>query len=391
MIAVVAGLMRADAARNCDAMKILIIGAGIAGLAIGWRLAGNGHTVEIVERGVYGRGATWASAGMIAPGAELGGEVSAVAEFARQARAKWPAFAKELEDTSGQPIFYREAGSLLVAETAAKADALEFQAAALARRGISAAWLPRDELQKREPLLSSRLLGALSVSDDAQVDNRALSTALCTVLENLNVAFHEHCNASSILVRNGGVHAAITDRGAIEADLIILASGAWMNRIDGLGPEDLPPIKPVKGQMAACLPPAGTSLPHSLIWAEDIYLVTRDDRLFVGATVEDAGFDISVSREACDRLLQAAARIVPSLRDWQLAEIWAGLRPRTPDDAPVLGPTAIAGLYIAGGQFRNGILFAPAVADFMRALVLGEPVGAAFSAFDPRRFARQRR
>src|SRR5579864_6533225 len=138
-------------------MKILIIGAGIAGLAIAWRLAGDGRSVEILERGISGRGATWASAGMIAPGAELGGQTSAMAEFARQARVKWPAFAKELESASGQAIDYREAGSLLVAESAAQAGALESQAAELAGRGIAAAWLTPDELRKREPLLSARL------------------------------------------------------------------------------------------------------------------------------------------------------------------------------------------------------------------------------------------
>jgi len=370
-------------------MKIVIVGAGIAGLAIAWRFAAGGRSVEIVERGISGRGATWASAGMIAPGSELGGETSAMAEFARQARVKWPTFAKTLEDESGHAIDYRETGSLLVAETAAQAGVLQSQAADLARRGIAAAWLMPDELRKREPLLSPRLLGALFVASDAQVDNRALSTALRAVLQNANVAFHEHCEVRSIVVQDGRAHAAITDRGTIAAESIILACGAWLNRIGGLSPEDLPPIKPVKGQMAACVPPPGIALPHSLIWADDVYLVTRGDRLFIGATVEDVSFDVSVSREACDRLLHSAARLVPSLPSWQLAEMWAGLRPRAPDDAPVLGPTAVDGLYVAGGQFRNGILFAPAIADFMHDLVLGKSVDALFRVFDPRRFTRK--
>ncbi|MEA2824257.1 MAG: glycine oxidase [Alphaproteobacteria bacterium] len=139
--------------------------------------------------------------------------------------------------------------------------------------------------------------------------------------------------------------------------------------------------------MAACEAPAATVLPQALIWADDVYLVPRGRRLFIGATVEDANFDISVSRQARDHLLAAARRIVPSLEGWRLAEMWAGLRPRTPDDAPVLGAARAAGLFVAGGQFRNGILFAPAVADAICGLVLGQPGHVEYRAFDPRRFA----
>jgi glycine oxidase len=140
-------------------------------------------------------------------------------------------------------------------------------------------------------------------------------------------------------------------------------------------------------EMAACEAPAATALPQTLIWADDVYLVPRGRRLFIGATVEDASFDTSVSRDARDHLLAAAGRIIPSLAGWRLAEMWAGLRPRTPDDAPVLGATAVDGLFVAGGQFRNGILFAPAVADTICGLILGQPARAEHRAFDPLRFS----
>ena len=367
-------------------MKVLIVGAGVAGLAIGWRLADAGLTVEIVERGIAGRGATWASAGMIAPGAELGREPSAMAKFAHEARAMWPAFAAELEGASGRPISYRESGSLLLAESPARARVLETQAAELARHDLGATWLSPVELREREKLLSPALLGALHVAGDAQVDNRALAEALCVVLESRNVALHENCEVRSLVIVNGCVRAAITAQGVIEADLIVLACGAWTNLIGGVVADALPPIKPVKGQMAAIVPPAGIALPQSPIWADDVYLVPRNDRLFAGATVEDASFDLSVSREARDRLIGAATRLIPALAEWRVTEMWAGLRPRTPDDAPVLGATSIDGLYIASGQFRNGILFAPAVADFLCRVILREAPNGELGAFDPSRF-----
>jgi glycine oxidase len=277
---------------------------------------------------------------------------------------------------------------LIVAESAARAAALKALAQLLARHGVATAWLERTQLHECEPLLSEDLLGGLYLKDDAQVDNRALAEALRAALTNAGGRLREHRDVRSLVVRDDRVRAVLTASGPLEGDIVVLACGAWMNLIGGVGADDLPPVKPAKGQMLACQPPAGTSLPQTPIWSDDIYLVPRKDRLFVGATVEDARFDISISREARDFLLSAAMRLIPSLREWRVAEMWAGLRPRTPDDAPVLGPTAISGLHVASGQFRNGILFAPQVADIVCGLILNERQQAAMGAFDPRRFAR---
>ena len=368
-------------------MKVLIVGAGVAGLAVGWRLATAGIAVEILERGLAGRGATWASAGMIASGAELGTEKNPTAQFAREARAKWPGFARDLEAAGGCRIDYREIGSLRVAQSPIRARALESQATELARDGLAAAWVPGKELRRREPLLSPNLLGALHIRDDAQVDNRALSDALRAALANAGGVLRERCDVRALAIADGRALGVVTADGMLASDIVILACGAWMNLIGGIGADDLPPVKPAKGQMAACEAPAATLLPQALIWADDVYLVPRGGRLFIGATLEDASFDTSVSRQARDNLFAAARRIVPSLEGWRLAEMWAGLRPRTPDDAPVLGATSVAGLFVASGQFRNGILLAPAVADAICALVLGQPGHAEHRAFDPRRFA----
>jgi glycine oxidase len=369
-------------------MKVLIVGAGVAGLAIGWRLAQAGIAVEILERGLAGRGATWASAGMIAPGAEIGERSSAIAQYARNARAKWPRFAAELEAASGQCISYRESGSLLTAESAERARVLETQAPKLAQEGVAAAWLFADALRAREPLLSPDLLGALHIADDAQVDNRALGDGLRIAAAKAGAAIRELCEVRSLVVHEGRALAVLTADGTHhEADRIVLACGAWMNLIGGTGPEILPPVRPVKGQMVACEPPAGTALPQALIWGEGVYLVPRGGRLFIGATVEHASFDTSVSCEARDWLLGAAARLIPSLVQWRVAEMWAGLRPHTPDDAPVLGATATSGLFVASGQFRNGILFAPAVGDTLRDVILEQASPPGLDAFDPRRFA----
>jgi glycine oxidase len=231
--------------------------------------------------------------------------------------------------------------------------------------------------------LSPDLAGALCFPLDAQVDNRAVCEALRAALLARNITIRENCDARSLVCSGGKIRALTTSRGAIEADRIVLACGAWTSLIPGTE-FDVPPVKPVKGQMAAFTPPAGIALPNALIWTDEVYLVPRGDRLLIGATVEDAGFDTSVEHLACDKLLRSAAQLIPSIPRWELAEFWAGLRPRTPDDAPVLGATATEGLYVAGGQFRNGILFAPAVAHSMLDIMLGNTRGIA--AFDPLRF-----
>ena len=358
-------------------MKTVIVGGGIAGLAIAWRMAREGMSVELVERGICGRAASWAAAGMIAPGGEAAGETGPLALFARQARQAWPSFARMLEVESGTVVSYRETGSLMLAQNEGQARRMQRQTTP------SAIWLDQKELLAREPLLSPHLAGALYFPNDAQVDNRAVCEALRSALLARNITIHENCDARSLICSASKIRGLSTSLGTISADRIVLACGAWTNLIPGLEC-DLPPVKPVKGQMAACIPPAGIAAPGALIWSDEVYLVPRGDRLLIGATVEDAGFDASVERRAWDELSRSAARLISSIRDWGLAEFWTGLRPRTPDDAPVLGATATEGLYVAGGQFRNGILFAPAVAETMLEIMRGNATRIA--AFDPLRF-----
>jgi glycine oxidase len=370
-------------------MKIVVVGAGAAGLAIGWRLAQAGASVDIVERGIAGRGASWAAAGMLAPQAELveAGERHdpALSRFAQAARDLWPGFASELEEAGGR-IGFREAGSLIVAHDEKRAEELRRRADA---PGSLCPWLDPQALRAREPLISPTAQGALFAPHDAQVDNRALSRALVGALVRHSVRLRENCEAMALLTEGGRVKGVTLRDGMVAADAVVLANGAWMNVMQGVAPDVLPAVRPAKGQMVALQPPHGVTLPHALLWDENIYLVPRGDRMFAGATVEDLGFDRTVTGEAGASLRAAAARLVPAAREWRLAEIWAGFRPRTSDDSPVLGATAMDGLYVAGGQFRNGILFAPAMAAALCALVLGKPAPAGLAqslrAFDPKR------
>ena len=358
-------------------MKVVIIGAGAAGLATGWRLRQAGAKVTVLERTQPALGATWAAAGMIAVAGEMGAAQTPEAEFGQHSSALWPDFAKELEAASGHRIGYRKSGALIVARTAA--DSAAFAAWSGVER------LDAAQSRAKEPMLAGDIAGALWAPEEAQVDSRALGVALADAFVRAGGRLNLNEAAVRFDIRDGRVAALHSPFRRYEADAFILAAGAWSGGIGGLPPDALPPVRPIKGEMIAVAPPAGAAIPQHVVWGNEVYLVPRADRLLIGATVADTGFDTSVTDAAADWLSTRAIGLMPALARWEVVERWAGLRPGTPDGAPILGATCIAGLFAATGQYRNGILFAPALAENMSRLVLEQ--AAAIPAFDPRRFS----
>nr|TFG53406.1 MAG: glycine oxidase ThiO [Hyphomicrobiales bacterium] len=370
-------------------MRTVIIGGGVAGLAIGWRLAASGCEVEVLERALAGRASSWAAAGMLAATAETQMQDNAHTRLAQEGRARWPKFAEELETASKIRLGYRECGSMLIAHTNEGAIRLQSTARKLARRGENVSWCSREEALRREPLLNPSIKGALRAADDAQVDNRQLSVALAQAFIGAGGVLREQCDVRSLLIKSGKVGGVVTADGNIFAEKVVIAAGAWTSKIAGLDDGVLPPVRPAKGQMTAVKPPKGVRMPNHLIWGEDVvYLVPREETLLIGATVEDVGFETSVSLDAMEELIALASRQIPSLSTWSIVESWAGLRPRTPDDSPVVGATPVEGLFVASGQYRNGILFAPVLADMICALLLEGDTGPLFQYFDTKRFVK---
>ncbi len=357
-------------------MRVVVIGAGVAGLAVGWRLRQAGAEVTILERAQAGHGATWAAAGMIAVAGEMGFAQTPEAEFGRHSSLLWPGFAKELEAASDLAIGYRRSGALMVARTATEATAFE-------------SWSGVDRLDAvqalaKEPMLTGDIMGALWAPDEAQVDSRALGQALATAFVRAGGTINLNEAAVRFELRDGQAVALVSPFHRYEADAFILAAGAWSGEIGGLPPQVLPPVRPVKGEMIAVAPPAGVSLPRHVVWGNAVYLVPRADRLLIGATVAEIGFDTAVTEAAADWLSSRAIALMPGLATWEVVERWAGLRPASPDGLPLLGRTGVGRLFAATGQFRNGILFAPALAENLSRLVMEH--AAEIPAFDPRRF-----
>ena len=366
-------------------MKIVVIGAGVAGLSIGWRLAQAGAQVTMLERAQPGRGATWASAGMIAATAEIEKSDTPLARFARHSALLWPHFAREIEEASGLDIGYRVDGTLIAACSAHEAEQLRARAKASA--GLE--FLPRDAARLLEPLLAENIEGALLDVAEAQVDNRALGPALAIAFQRAGGVLQTNEAVVRIEVENGRAAGARTPFALYRANAFVLAAGAWSSRIEGIPAEALPPVIPVKGEMLALAPPTN-AIPKHMIWGNEVYLVPRRDRLLVGATVTREGFDTGITDAAARWLYGCACDLLPSLADWDLVDHWAGLRPGSPDDLPLIGPSPLEGLFIASGQFRNGILLAPVIAQAMQTVVLERRMPEAIADFDPRRFAESR-
>ncbi|MBA2590686.1 MAG: glycine oxidase ThiO [Alphaproteobacteria bacterium] len=353
-------------------MKVLIIGAGVAGLGIGWRLLQAGCSVTILERAQPGGGASWAAAGMLAVTAELEDAAEPERALALRASALWPGFAAELEAASGRSVFLNQGGALLLAGDAAKLEVMRARAEGELRivdAGEARALVP---LLGESPDLNR---GGLWSPHEAHVDNRALTEALAVAF--LKAGGTLLPNEGAVAIEQGTV---LTPYGRYQGDAILVAAGAWSGLLDQI------PIVPVKGEVIALTPPPGAALPVPVVWGEHVYCVPRPHvgLLLVGATVEEAGFDTSPTQAGCDHLRACAEKLIPSLKDWALSDHWAGLRPKSPDGLPLLGQTATAGLFVAGGQYRNGILFTPAIAAEMADLILGKTQ--VIPAFDPRRF-----
>jgi glycine oxidase len=363
-------------------MRVIVVGAGVAGLSIGWRLCQAGVEVTILERGEPVRGATWASAGMIAATAELGHEQGPEAEFARRSSGLWPVFAAEIEQATGVAIHYAPSGALIVALDAIQTRTLKGSVTPASELS----WLTPSEAAAMEPMLSGQIEGALWTPGEAFVDNRALGRALVHAFARAGGVLSPTEPVVEFIIEGVRMTAVRTPFRTYQADAFIVAAGAWSGQILGL-PAELTKIKPIKGEMLALERPPAAGFPGHLIWGNGIYLVPRRNQLLVGATVADAGFDTRITDAARDHLRTRANVLMPALSTWNQTDHWAGLRPGSPDGLPLVGPTTVERLFAATGQYRNGILFAPAIAEAVTRLVLDQRMPPQIAAFDPTRFA----
>ncbi|HSO51605.1 MAG TPA: glycine oxidase ThiO [Actinomycetes bacterium] len=365
----------------------VVVGGGVIGLGIAWRAALAGMTVTVVDD-APGRGASWAAAGMLAPVTEVHYGERPLLQLNLAAAARWPGFAAELEEASGRPVGYRPSGTLAVArdadDNAALEDLYQFQL----RCGLEVERLRSRECRQLEPGLAPSIRGGVLASGDHQVDNRALVEALLVAGQRAGVRMVPG-RVVELTLESDRVTGVVQRGGErLTAGTVVLAAGCWSGGLGGLAAEALPPVRPVKGQLLHLRGPADQPLCQGNVRGLEVYVVPRGDgRVVVGATVEEQGFDTRVTAGAVHELLRAALELLPDVAELELTETVVGLRPGSPDNAPMLGPASPDGLVVATGHYRNGILLTPVTADAIAELLATGQVPELIAPFGPARFA----
>ena len=338
----------------------------------------------VLERAdAAGTGTSGVAAGMLAPVTEADFGEEGPLRVNLLARDRWPGFAAELEEVTGLSTGYRDSGALVVAADRDEAEALrrlhDFQRSL----GLASEWLTPSRCRALEPGLSPRIAGGILAPEDGSADPRATVRALARAVEELELG----AEVEAIEHDGSAVTGIRTSAGTIGCEQVVVAAGPWSASLGPLA--DGPPVRPVKGQILELRTRGAMASPFErVLRTPRCYLVSRGDgRVVLGATVEEQGFDTSVTADGVLRLLEAAWEVLPEIGELELTGARAGLRPGTPDNAAVVGRGELDGLIWATGHWRNGVLLAPLTADAVATLVAGERLPDQLDVLSPARFA----
>ena len=374
-----------------SSFDVAVVGAGVIGLAVAWRAAGRGLKVVVLERADdVGTGTTPIAAGMIAPISETIAAEQPLTRLGLASARAYPAFVEELRESSGMDPGFLSCGTLFGARDADEAEALTRELALRERLGLQARRLLPSEARRVEPALTPTLRLALEIPDDHAIDPRRLTPALGRAATGAGAELRLNSTVSEVaLERDRVTGVKLADGERVAADHVVMAAGVWSDTVGGLPEEATVPIHPVKGQILRLHDPSGPGLLTHALRMTGAYLVPRGDgRYVLGATMEERGFDTTVTAGGVLELLRNVYELLPSVTELVIDEIAAGLRPNTPDNAPAIGPGAIPGLHWATGHFRHGILLAPITAQILVAGLTGEDPGfESVDDFAPARFA----
>ncbi len=363
--------------KNAD---VIVIGAGIIGAHCAWRLAQAGLRVSVFERSAPGSQASQAALGLLSYHADPE-KTAAMQDLVLYSAALYPDLIDELAQFSGERVDYQPGGQLMIALSEKDLPGIELSHKLNKRKGVQVEKVTPQECRLLEPGLTPDLYGAVFFPEDAWVDNTALTMAIVQAAEK-DGGVIKRANVEAVEIRAGravGVHAG----GELyRADWIILAAGSWSGQIGGIPPT---PVKPIRGQALAV---AGRAVRRAIMSAHSYLVPKGDSQTMIGATVEQVGFDDTNTLAGLQEVSAAGIEMAPRIGQSEFLGAWAGLRPATPDEMPMIGPYLQApNLVAATGHFRNGILLAPVTAQLVRAVVTGENPSLDLAPFLPGRFS----
>ena len=363
--------------------SVIVIGAGIVGCTVAYELATAGARVQVFETRTPGQGATRASAGILAPYIEGHGSET-LRQLGRRSLDLYDAFMQRLAADSGEDIVYQRNGTFEIAFSGEDVDRLIALSKALHADGIASSWIAPEAFSDFEPLASTKSMGALMIPTHGFVGVTQLTLAAMRAAEKLKIRFRTATGAIRIFRLPSGRVGIQTEHASWEADRVVLAAGSWSTNITVEG-ADTVPVKPIRGQLIQMQTEPGSI--RRVIWGPDGYLVPwPDGSVLIGSTVEDVGFDEAHTDEAVAKLRDAAIALVPALATAEISSIRTGLRPKGPDDLPLLGRSKVVpGLIYATAHYRNGVLFTPLTVQLVSDLVFDRPPDPSLKDLDPSR------
>ncbi len=372
-------------ARRGGELDAVIVGAGVIGLAAAWRAAQQGLRVRVIERERPGAGASGVAAGMLAPVGEASWGEEKVLELGLACASAWPQFAQELEAESGLATGYRRCGALHVALDRDESEELHRRHELMQAHELDADWLAPSAARDLEPGLTPSCAGAIAAPGEALVDPQALLAALQVAAEAGGAELRIGCEVVEPVLEGNALRGVITADGQEHrAPAVVVATGCWSGALGWLPSGSRPAVRPVKGQVLTLRQASGDPVSQRLVVGERVYLVPREDgRLVVGATVEEMGFDVRVTAGGVHELLREAYRLLPDVAELDFLEARAAMRPGTADNAPIIGPGNLDGLFLATGHYRNGVLQAPLTAAAVSAWIAGKDIPPSVAAFAP--------
>ena len=376
-----------------SAYDVIIVGGGLIGSSIAFELAAENLRVVVLDRQEPGREASWAAAGMLSPGPDSP-ESSALVPLGKESLRLYPEFVAAIEHASGKSTDFTCNGTLEVFRGPEAESTRNKMVADFRHLGLAATAMSPNEARKLEPSLGPQAAAIAWLPDEATVDPRLLLEAVFAAATYRGAKIRANCPVDALLYAGKVCAGVIAGGQKIAAKEVIISAGSFCGTIADAAHEPDPhpqlrqyaPVHPVRGQMLA-LRSASVQL-KKVLRSRHGYLVPRcDGRIIAGSTLEDAGFVKQVTPQGVRQILDAALELAPALTDAKIVEEWSGLRPGTPDLLPIIGPTDIAGLWLATGHYRNGILLAPATANIMRDWIVSGKSNFNAENFSPLRFA----
>jgi glycine oxidase len=346
----------------------------VIGLAVAWRAAQRGLRTIVLERSQPGFGTSHVAAGMLAPVSEADPSEQPLLHLGLASARLYREFVEELREASGRDPGYLACGTLMAARDRDEAEALDRMLSL--RRGLDlpARRLLPSEARRVEPALAPSVRLAIDIPEDHAIDPRKLTAALAEAVLRAGGEVRSEAAVAAVSLCGDRVDGVVLrDGDRVAADRVVIACGPWSSQIGGLPADAVVPLHPIKGQIMRLHDRCGPGLLTRVLRMPGGYVVPRGDgRYVLGATMEERGFDTTVTARAVYELLRDASELLPGIGELVIDELSAGLRPATPDNTPALGPGALEGLHWATGHYRGGILLAPITGQIVVEALLGE-------------------